>query len=578
MENISQRKRELSSEKPKQLVSKNNGISLEDNRPQSTIQKKANNTGLPNQLKSGIENLSGHSMDDVKVHYNSSKPAQLNAHAYAQGTDIHVASGQEKHLPHEAWHVVQQKQGRVRPTMQLKAKVNINDDKSLEKEADVMGAKAIQEKATVSTSIGGDYIPPSRLNKRHPLQFYSSRKSIDNLPIVQRVKTNHDIGDLHYGLHQNRIDGYMNMPEEGGGVKAVHPTVQNPITVDQLNADSNITHTFDRADGDFMHGYFDVIDLLNAHAVVGAGGTKTERWLDFLKANLDYLSIAKHVAQIQTADATAVTPTKDRLNKNGQAPAGILTNDGKRDAIVAAYAAHQWDPAHAAYNAMVSAWVWDVFFRRTSKLGIKFTVEENKVIHMNTYAPPRGLNPATRHDIAAANPVRARQPITHSEMRYINRSYGPNHANIDSYHHVNALGTTRLAVHGEMGPYRTLRANQIQNSFLAVTLAKTNLPGWGAKAGNIFRSRPTGVSDIRTELRTANDNSTKLVNIRRIANPKIGVAGGRHADTRAFYILVNRIPANIDTYGQAGTSIESNNNITNSIKNLTPQMDAFTLT
>ncbi|VVU99202.1 hypothetical protein FVB9532_00454 [Mesonia oceanica] len=110
----------------------------------NAIQKKPNNTGLPDNLKTGIENLSGYSMDDVKVHYNSAKPAQLNAHAYAQGTNIHLASGQEKHLPHEAWHVVQQKQGRVQPTMQLKGKVNINDDKGLEKEADEMGAKAIQ--------------------------------------------------------------------------------------------------------------------------------------------------------------------------------------------------------------------------------------------------------------------------------------------------------------------------------------------------------------------------------------------------------------------------------------------------
>jgi hypothetical protein len=85
-------------------------------------------------------------MDDVKVHYNSDKPAQLNAHAYAQGTDIHLASGQEKHLPHEAWHVVQQKQGRVRPTMMMKAKVPINDDQGLEKEADIMGARALQMK------------------------------------------------------------------------------------------------------------------------------------------------------------------------------------------------------------------------------------------------------------------------------------------------------------------------------------------------------------------------------------------------------------------------------------------------
>jgi hypothetical protein len=106
-----------------------------------------NKTGMPDKLKSGIENLSGISIDDVKVHYNSSKPAQLNAHAYAQGTDIHVAPGQEKHLPHEAWHTVQQKQGRVKPTLQMKQGIPVNDDTGLEKEADDMGAKAMQMKA-----------------------------------------------------------------------------------------------------------------------------------------------------------------------------------------------------------------------------------------------------------------------------------------------------------------------------------------------------------------------------------------------------------------------------------------------
>jgi hypothetical protein len=98
--------------------------------------------GLPGPLKSGIESLSGIAMADVRVHYNSSKPAQLQAHAYAQGSDIHLAPGQEKHLPHEAWHVVQQKQGRVKPTLQLKG-VAINDDSALEREADVMGARAM---------------------------------------------------------------------------------------------------------------------------------------------------------------------------------------------------------------------------------------------------------------------------------------------------------------------------------------------------------------------------------------------------------------------------------------------------
>ena len=107
------------------------------------VPKETNHTGMPDNLKTGVENRSGFSMDDIRVHYNSSKPAQLQALAYTQGTDIHVAPGQEKHLPHEAWHVVQQKQGRVQPTFQMKGPgVGVNDDAELEQEADEMGSKA----------------------------------------------------------------------------------------------------------------------------------------------------------------------------------------------------------------------------------------------------------------------------------------------------------------------------------------------------------------------------------------------------------------------------------------------------
>jgi hypothetical protein len=119
---------------------------------QSPVQRRENNTGLPDDLKEGVESLSGLSLDDLKVHRNSEKPAQLNAHAFAQGTDIHLGSGQERHLPHEAWHVVQQKQGRVKATTQLKGMVNVNDDPALESEADLMGEKALQLKALSAAS------------------------------------------------------------------------------------------------------------------------------------------------------------------------------------------------------------------------------------------------------------------------------------------------------------------------------------------------------------------------------------------------------------------------------------------
>lgn len=115
------------------------------------VQREArtNSTGLPDQLKSGIESLSGMDMSHVKVHYNSNEPAQLQAHAYARGNEIHVAPGQVQHLPHEAWHVVQQAQGRVPATAQLKTGVPLNDDVGLESEADAMGARAMAERPAV---------------------------------------------------------------------------------------------------------------------------------------------------------------------------------------------------------------------------------------------------------------------------------------------------------------------------------------------------------------------------------------------------------------------------------------------
>lgn len=147
------------------------------------IQKKENNTGLPDQLKSGIENLSGFSMDDVKVHYNSDKPAPLQAHAYAQGTDIHIAPGQEIYLPHEAWHVVQQKQGRVRPTLQMKGGANVNDDVGLEKEADIMGANALNFRSinTHQQNLEGINSPSVAQLCINPIQIGVDKKTNERL-------------------------------------------------------------------------------------------------------------------------------------------------------------------------------------------------------------------------------------------------------------------------------------------------------------------------------------------------------------------------------------------------------------
>lgn len=118
----------------------------------STVQRqqekeptRPNLTGIPDTTKSQFENLSGFSFDDVRVHYNSDKLAQLQALVYTQGNQFYVTPGQEKHLEPE--HVIQQKQGRVIPTVNISG-LQLNDEPTLEREAD---NKVMQQKIALNS-------------------------------------------------------------------------------------------------------------------------------------------------------------------------------------------------------------------------------------------------------------------------------------------------------------------------------------------------------------------------------------------------------------------------------------------
>lgn len=114
------------------------------------LQRQADNhTGIPDEVKQRMENSFGTDFSSVRVHPESSKAPEVGALAYTQGTDIHFAPGQFKPdtaagrelLGHELTHVVQQSEGRVLPTTEISG-MPVNDNEALEREADVMGAKA----------------------------------------------------------------------------------------------------------------------------------------------------------------------------------------------------------------------------------------------------------------------------------------------------------------------------------------------------------------------------------------------------------------------------------------------------
>lgn len=142
--------------------------------------------GLPEALKAGVESLSGVALDGVRVHYNSPHPAALQALAYTDGADIHLAPGEDRHLPHEAWHVAQQKQGRVTATF-ANHDLAINDDASLEREADTMGAKAAAigaaPSATAHASVDAPATPVVQSETKEPLsaEAQAARAEIEKL-------------------------------------------------------------------------------------------------------------------------------------------------------------------------------------------------------------------------------------------------------------------------------------------------------------------------------------------------------------------------------------------------------------
>jgi hypothetical protein len=142
-----------------QLQTMADGHSVQQQQP---IQKKENNTGLPDNLKTGsggpmpadvqakMESAFGTDFSDVQIR-EGPEASSIGAVAFTRGNELHFAPGQydprsqsgQKLLGHELAHVVQQREGRVRPTTQAKG-LAVNADPTLEREADEMGARAVR--------------------------------------------------------------------------------------------------------------------------------------------------------------------------------------------------------------------------------------------------------------------------------------------------------------------------------------------------------------------------------------------------------------------------------------------------
>ncbi|MEZ4453208.1 MAG: DUF4157 domain-containing protein [Nannocystaceae bacterium] len=189
--------------------------------------------GLPAGLRAGLEALSGISVADTTVHYDSPAPARVGALAFARGATIHLGPQQEHHLPHEAWHVVQQKQGRVSGTHSLGGE-RINRDRGLEREASHMGEQAARHGASAAPRSIVERSAPTHVTQRieaaqdpdgHWISQIAPGRAIDEGEGYIRVTNFAAISDTTFGSLLSKDHAYV-------GIEYVDNNTPNTIFTD----------------------------------------------------------------------------------------------------------------------------------------------------------------------------------------------------------------------------------------------------------------------------------------------------------------------------------------------------------
>ncbi len=333
------------------------------------VQRKENTTGLPDALKAGIEARSALSLDDVHVHYHSSRPAQVQALAYTQGTDIYVGPGQEQHLAHEAWHVVQQKQGRVQATLQSRG-VAINDDVALEREADVKGKLAVDMRT--GPKMPGTSQKGTRDEIETPVvQRVLHVTNAQNNPIgplsdnqKKRLRQRHNanakairkIGDWINDNNQHQYTTWREVVEAAQGVLALEGSALYPLSYPQARGGglslsefpTRQGHQLDRGLYDWLQqgrNLEDVTAIAQSSMVSGNGTISIDRHSPIFNLLLNYV-LDNHRRKPYVTDyfheskptMKALMANENTLLKMYHVVAGIL---GDLRHVVASYGIHE---------------------------------------------------------------------------------------------------------------------------------------------------------------------------------------------------------------------------------------------
>lgn len=127
----------------------------------------------PEPWKTRAEAVSQLNLDDVRIYYDSPRPLEYGALAYARKNEIHMGPGAAARVPHELWHIVQQRQGRVAAHG---TNPPANEDRALEQEANAFEKGLLRSDTTPAFPKGSSFSSES-VQYLKPLGTLSYRRS-----------------------------------------------------------------------------------------------------------------------------------------------------------------------------------------------------------------------------------------------------------------------------------------------------------------------------------------------------------------------------------------------------------------
>ncbi len=294
-------------------------------------------------------------------------------------------------------------------------------------------------------------------------------------------KNKHHQNDLYYGLSSVSLAPHI---QESFGI-SIELIDTEAITMGRLNNRSGITSRlanldFDlsdldqrrddkrallRSDQDSIKGYFNVLKMLKENTFNPNSDNVYERWLAFLKQNIDYLSLDK---EIRAVSRNELEDGKDLLMKNlNDDNRFVKHSSSTRNRIIEVlpemFKQKNMDNAEFRDRRLINPWMRNAFFRRTSKLGIDFAIQEGKRIHFCLdldQIDERSIGISNFSEFADKQNEPVDVSITQSELRYINRKYGFDHPQIDFFVTNSEGQLERLEDLGKLSSYLERRETQ----------------------------------------------------------------------------------------------------------------------